>query len=117
MPYCRKCGATLDEDASFCRNCGTPVENASIRSTTPSRPVRRRNVFPVAILIGILLVAFFAVVFVFVPFRSINQSQTYVAYTVPDVNTVNLNFDADVADVTIIPTDLPNQLVRLDMNA
>jgi hypothetical protein len=90
---------------------------APFSSTTPSRPVRRHRVFPVAILIGILLVAFLAVIFVFVPFRSINQSQTYAAYMVPDVNTVCLNFEADVADVTIIPTDLPNQLVRLEMNA
>lgn len=25
MPYCRKCGAELDEEAKFCSSCGTPV--------------------------------------------------------------------------------------------
>lgn len=25
MPFCKKCGAELNEDAKFCNSCGTPV--------------------------------------------------------------------------------------------
>lgn len=25
MPFCKKCGAELKEDAKFCNSCGTPV--------------------------------------------------------------------------------------------
>jgi hypothetical protein len=117
MPYCRKCGAQLDEDARFCRKCGAPVEGEPFSSTASSRRMRRRRVFPTAILIGILAVAFLLVVFVFLPFGSVDFSQTNVASEVSGVNTVKLNFDADVADVNIIPTDLPNQLVKLEVNA
>ncbi|TEU04710.1 zinc ribbon domain-containing protein [Candidatus Bathyarchaeota archaeon] len=33
LPYCRKCGAELKEDAKFCSKCGTPV----------SEPARRKR--------------------------------------------------------------------------
>jgi hypothetical protein len=117
MPYCRKCGAQLDEDARFCRKCGTPVEGAPVSPSVRSRHMRSHRVFPATILIGILLVAFLVVVFVVLPFGSVDFSQTNVVSEVSGVNTVKLNFDADVADVNIIPTDLPNQLVKLEVNA
>jgi hypothetical protein len=118
ISYCRKCGAKLDEDARFCRVCGAPVETAP---TAQSAPVRRRHrapfVIPVVILMAVLLVAFLFAFFAFIPLQSVNFSQSDSVPTVPRVNTVILNFDADVADVNVIPTDLPNQLVRIDVSA
>ena len=29
MPYCEKCGASVNEDAEFCRACGTPTGAAT----------------------------------------------------------------------------------------
>ncbi|UCF58887.1 MAG: zinc-ribbon domain-containing protein [Candidatus Bathyarchaeota archaeon] len=31
MPYCRKCGSELKEDAKFCSKCGTPVSERARR--------------------------------------------------------------------------------------
>jgi hypothetical protein len=119
MLYCRKCGAKLDEGANFCRKCGAPVEGAAVPPAPPARHVRRHHVFPVVagVLIAVLVLAFFFAVIVFVPVNSVNFGQTESAAAVPGVNTINLNFDADVADVNIIPTPLSGQLVKLDINA
>ena len=120
MSYCRKCGAKLDDGARFCRVCGTPVETAVKSAPRTVPPARKRSthfLIPVAILIGVLLIAFFFVVFAFAPFRSVNFSQTEIAYSVPGINNVNLNFEADVANVKIIPADLTNQLIRMEVSA
>ena len=41
MPYCRRCGAELPEDARFCRACGTPVVPPEMR------PMETRKTFKV----------------------------------------------------------------------
>jgi len=41
MPYCRKCGAELAEDARFCSACGTPV-------TAPAKPVEAHKTLKVS---------------------------------------------------------------------
>src|SRR4030066_190241 len=49
MPYCRKCGNKLDDDARFCRVCGTPV--TPIPAVTPrtlAPSTRIRKPFPLA---------------------------------------------------------------------
>jgi hypothetical protein len=120
MSYCRKCGAKLDDGARFCRVCGTPVEvvvQSAPRTVLPARKRSTHFLILVAILIGVLLIAFFFVVFAFAPFRSVNFSQTEVAYSVPGINNVNLNFESDVANVKIIPADLTNQLIRMEVSA
>ncbi len=39
MPFCKKCGAELKEDAEFCPSCGTPVGAAGrARPEPPPRP-------------------------------------------------------------------------------
>ncbi len=117
MSYCRKCGAKLDSDAKFCRVCGTPVESPAQMQKASSRRKGTPFIVPVAILISILLIGFFFAVIAFVPFRSVNFNQTEVASSFPGAQNVNLNFDADVANVNVIPTDLTNQLVRMEVSA
>ena len=118
MSYCRKCGAKLDEDAKFCRVCGSPVTGTAAAAQAPmARRVRRPFILPVAILIALLGVAFVFAVFAFVPFQSVNFNQSNSATAVPGVDTVNLNFQADVADVNVIPTSLSGDFVRVDVSA
>ena len=58
MPYCSKCGAELDKDATFCSKCGTP---AGPPVTKPERRAiqreRRRPMSTLAIVLIVLLVA------------------------------------------------------------
>ena len=119
MPYCRKCGAKLDEDARFCRVCGTPVSGTY---TASEAPLRRRNqraplLIPVIILIAVLVVAFVVAALFFVPFQNVNFNQSESAPAQQGVNTVYLNFDADTAAVNVYVTDLPDQLVALNVSA
>jgi serine/threonine protein kinase/formylglycine-generating enzyme required for sulfatase activity len=50
MPFCKKCGKKLDDDAAFCPGCGTPVAKAeSIKQTTESSTestIRKDDVHP-----------------------------------------------------------------------
>ncbi len=116
MPYCRKCGAKLEEGARFCRVCGTPVEG-EIPSRAPATRRRRTSlVIPVAILAAVLLVAFIFAVFAFVPFQQVNFQDSKSILSVSGLESANLNFEADAANVNIIPTDLPNELIMVNVS-
>jgi hypothetical protein len=57
MPYCKKCGAQLDEQARFCPKCGTPVN----QQVPQSYRTRRNSPFPIAliaVIAGVLVLAF-----------------------------------------------------------
>jgi hypothetical protein len=119
MPYCRKCGAQLDANAKFCRVCGAPVESPV--TTTTQAPYRTREhrpfLLPVAILIAVLVIAFIAVAFAFIPVQSVNYSNSYSAPATSGVTAVKLTFNADVANVNVIPMAMTNDLVRMDVSA
>jgi hypothetical protein len=60
MPYCRKCGSQLDEQARFCPKCGTPVS----QQAPQSYGTKRNTPFPVAlvaVIVGALILAFILV--------------------------------------------------------
>ena len=118
MLYCRKCGATLDEDARFCRVCGTPVTTSVEPSAAPApRRMRRHYIIPVAILIAILVVALFFAVFALIPVQSVKFNQSNSAVAIPGVDTVRLYIQADVADINVIPTSQLGDLVRVNVSA
>ncbi len=57
MTFCRKCGNQLDEKASFCSKCGTPVSPMA-PPTYPTYAARRRRTswwVPIAVVAGVLL--------------------------------------------------------------
>jgi hypothetical protein len=116
MPYCRKCGAKLDETARFCHVCGAPV--TPIAATRPAAPTRRRPAYllPVVILIAVLLVAVFISALLFLPFNPVHFNQTD---QVPkaDVNDLFLQFQADVANVNIVFQNLPGNMAVLNVTA
>jgi zinc-ribbon domain len=112
VPYCRKCGAKLDDNARYCRVCGTAVAPI-LTSQTPTasgqqgRPVRRPG-FPLAltiiIVVAVLIVA--ALVVAVIPFQHVSFSQSNEA-SARDVNTFRLILNSDIATVNIIEKDLP----------
>jgi hypothetical protein len=116
MPYCRKCGAKLDEDARFCHVCGTPV--VPVAATRPTAPTRRRPfyILPVAILIAVLLSAIVIGALFFLPFYPVHFNQ---ANQVPEADVDNLlvDFQADVAQVNIFFKNLPGNMVMLNVTA
>lgn len=116
MPYCRKCGAKLDETARFCHVCGTPV--TPVAATRPTAPTRRRHVYllPVAILIAVLLTAVVISALLFLPFYPVHFNQTdQVAKA--NVDNMLVDFQADVANVNIFFQNLPGRMVVLNVTA
>jgi hypothetical protein len=116
MPYCRKCGAKLDETAMFCHVCGTPVAAVT---TAPIPKAHRRQPFyilPVAILIVILLSALVIGALFFLPFYPVHFNQTN---EVPkaDVDNLFLEFQADVANVNVFFENLPSNMAVLNVTA
>jgi hypothetical protein len=116
MPYCRKCGAKLDETARFCHICGTPV--TLMAATRPTAPIRRRPVYllPVAILIAVLLTAVVISALLFLPFYPVHFNQTNQVAKA-SVNNLLVDFQADVANVNIFFKNLPSNMVVLNVTA
>jgi hypothetical protein len=52
-----------------------------------------------------------------VPLKAVNFSQSNSAAAVDGVDMVRLNFQADVAEINLIPTSLSGELVRVDVSA
>ncbi len=116
LPYCRKCGAKLEEEARFCRNCGTPVVTYtySPSHSQPQRPIKREPVFIAGIIIvAILISAAVIAALIFVSVRSYSFGQTNEVVNQPNVNTINLNFKADNAQVNIVTQNYTNDAIVL----
>lgn len=119
MPYCRKCGTQLNEDAIYCYKCGKPVNPSTQTSTTSTgtkEPLKRNPLFiPVLIIIvasiSILVIAAIASA----PLSPIDFNQTNEIIQ-PDVNSLNLTFWADVAEVNIF-TNLTGSTMVMDVSA
>jgi hypothetical protein len=118
MPYCRKCGAKLDEDARFCHVCGTQVF-AVTPATRPAAPKRRRPVYtlPVVILIAGLLTAIVFSALIFLPFTPVNLNQTRQIDSEAGVDHLILSFQADAAQVNIFFEKLPGKMLLLNVTA
>ena len=111
MPYCRRCGTKLDEDAHFCHKCGTPVATYSYTSPTPTaslKPITKDSVVIGAIvlvsilIVGVVIAAFFAA-----QFSNVNIEQTYQDNTI-NVSKLNLNFETEAAQVNVFTQDVNN---------
>lgn len=114
LPNCRKCGAQLEEGATYCHVCGTPV---SPGQPTTQLQTRRKRPFPLAawILIAIIgTAAIFGVLF-FLPLVPISGNDYEEVSTVPGIDTLNLTLGADIARINVTFVNLPNQLVTLNV--
>jgi hypothetical protein len=113
MPYCRKCGAKLEEEARFCHVCGTPVAAVAV----PAMPRRKRPFpLPALILIPLLLTAVVVSAFFFLPFQAVHFNQTNQV-TKTNVNNLILDFQADIAQVNVFFKNLTDKMVVLNVTA
>jgi hypothetical protein len=103
MPYCRKCGAQLEETARFCHKCGTSVVTytpPAAPSASP-RPLRKDPLVVAAIgLVIILVSAAVIVALLTAPLSTWEMGMPYRDDS-PEVNTLNLSFDADIGQINV----------------
>ncbi len=123
MPFCRNCGAKLDEDARFCRVCGTPVIqpaeiSRAVASESGRRRVRRAGFpFILAALVIVVVLVGAAFIILFVPVEPVNFSQSNAAVA-RDVQSLNLVLGSDIGSVNVMVRDLPgNQLAATNVSA
>jgi len=115
MPYCSKCGAKIDEDTKFCPTCGTPVGPPVAE---PERRRKERKPISTLAIVLIVLIVIAAVItaIAFLPVRAVDISESRDVPYRAGVDTVNLDFTADVARVNVAFEDLVGKLVTLDVS-
>ena len=107
MPYCRKCGTKLDADARFCQKCGIPVWTYT--PPPPPRALRKDPVAAIAIaVIAILIVSVVVTVVAFAPISPVNFNETNQD-SHSGINTLNLNFQANNAQVNILTENVTDK--------
>jgi hypothetical protein len=120
VPYCRRCGTPLTEEARFCQKCGTPVESyipPQAPAVYPTRPKHRDHLVWVTLgVIAIVLVAAIVSVVAFAPIYNVNYNQTEMD-SHPDVNTLNLNFQCDTGQVSIMTQSVADKNIIIDVSA
>ena len=109
MPYCRRCGTKLDENAHFCHKCGTPVITyVPPAPSAPMKPIRNDPIIIAAIvLIVILVVGVVVVALLAAPFSTVNFNQSYQDNSA-NINKLNLNVQIDGAKVNVFAKNVNN---------
>ncbi len=113
MPYCRKCGTKLEENARFCPKCGTPVSTYTYAPQHPTayKPIRNDPIVLAAIILAIILVSAVIIsIIIFAPLKPFSFGQTNEVNQ-PNVNTLNLNFQANNAQINVITQNPTNKSV------
>jgi hypothetical protein len=114
LPYCWKCGAELKEDDKFCPACGTPV---GAPKPEPERRMKRKPISTLAIVLIVLFVSAAVIVAIaLMPIRAVDITESRDVPYQTGVDTLDLDFMADVAQVNVAFEDLSGKLVTLDMS-
>jgi len=121
MPYCRYCGAELEENAKFCSKCGTPVAMQMIEKREPTKR-KRSSMSPWAIagitaLVAVVIASLIVIPLLFgglFPFSRVvgsgnlrMQEETFSDFAIVDVGSgfkVNIN-QASSYKIIIIADD------------
>jgi len=115
LPNCRICGAKLENESRFCYKCGTPV--ATFPPPPPTRSIGKDPLVVTAIiLIAIVVVAVIVSAIILAPLHPVNFNQTN-QINQPNINTLNLNFQADVAEVNVIAQNLTGRTILINTSA
>ena len=115
MPYCRICGAKLEENARFCHKCGTPAVTVTA-ALSPAKPMEKNPfLVPVIILIAVVTIAVIVGVFVFwTVYSNFNQAN---GSNQTNGNELSFNFHGDMAKVNIIAQNLIGKTVLITTSA
>jgi hypothetical protein len=125
MPYCRRCGAKLAEDARFCYNCGTPVA-APVQQASPtpeapravkSEPLRKNPLFiPVMVIIAITISALIIAAVISAPISPVNfNQQNQIGQS--GLNKLNLDFQTDIGQVNVYTNLTGSNMLVMDVSA
>jgi len=89
LPYCRKCGTQLEENAEFCHKCGTQVV---IFSPAPlAESVSKSQVStPIIVLTAVILAAVILSIFVFLTLYPVNFNR---ATSTNQTNATEMSFN------------------------
>ncbi len=118
MPYCSTCGAEVAGEVAFCSSCGTPTGLSAPATDRRWRPREARRPFPLLVLVLIVLVVGAAIIvaITFIPLRRVDLTESRSVPHQTGVETLVLDFAADVAHVTVAFGDLDDALVRLRLS-
>jgi hypothetical protein len=139
LPYCRRCGTQLEENAHFCHRCGTPVDSNVAAKVQPAptyalypayqqtpppssetkqpRPLHKEPLVIAAIALTVILVAALIIAaFTIAPINPWSASQTLSDQTA-GVDTLNLSFDTNIGDVDVVPLQIGDRNILITVVA
>ena len=124
LPYCRKCGAKLEDYDRFCQKCGTPViaapppePSAPKQSARPLSPLRKDPLILAGLgLIVILVTAVVVAVLLVAPMSTWDFSRSLEDKT-PNVEMLNLNFETNIGEVNVTPLEVGNSNIGIYVTA
>lgn len=111
MPYCRICGAQLEENARFCHKCGTPIVICppAPPPPPPAKPVQKHRVSPeIVALIVVVAVAVIVSLVVFSLFYSTNFNQTNDSNQT-NVSRLNFHVQGGIPNVNVLAQNLTSK--------
>jgi hypothetical protein len=126
MPFCRRCGTKLEEEARFCHKCGTPVFVATYPAPPPPQTAYKPSqmkpwhkdtlVVATISLVSILVVAVVAAALSTAPLGKWDLSESLEDKT-EGVKNVSLNFQTNVGQIIIFTQEMGNNNIGIYIQA
>jgi hypothetical protein len=114
LPYCKNCGAKLEETAKFCPSCGTSVAGrlAEERVIERGRPVNFFGFFLIAVILAAVLYGFVS----FLPIRPVDVHENRNVPFQIGVQAVVVDLTVDVGNVNVTFSDLADDAVSFSLS-
>ena len=118
MSYCSKCGAKVGKDTAFCPTCGTSIRQSStkMKQNNLERGTRRPRSTLAVVLIILLVSTSIILAITFLPLRGVDVNASRSVPYQTSVDTIALDFVADVARINVVFEDLEDNLVTLHLS-